>query len=224
MRTAARCRLPRRLLVTDAGRRPDPLPAAAALPAGSGIVFRHYGAPGRAALAARLATLAKARRLVLLVAGDWRLADRVGAAGVHLPEGMLFSGRLAPLLGWARRKGRAVTAACHGPAALARARRLGVCAALLAPVFATASHPGAPAIGPVRFAAWTRRAGLPVIALGGVTPRTARRLNGSGAAGIAGVGAERALLRFRLPNRSAGTAPCPNFAQIGLAAAARVSL
>lgn len=179
--------VPARLLVTDERRRPDPLPLAARLPVGDGIVFRHYGADDRPALARRLAKIAKARRVVLLVAADWRLAESVGAAGVHLPEGMLRSGRLAPLLGWARRKGRLVTAACHSPAALGVARRLKVSAVLLSPVFPTASHPGAPVLGPLRFTIWTRRAGLPVIALGGITSITARRLKGRGVVGLASV-------------------------------------
>ena len=180
--------LPGRFLVTDAARRPDPLPAAARLAAGQGVVLRHYGRPERAALAKRLAALAARRKLVLLVADDWRLAAALGA-GLHLPEGMLRSGRLAPALGWARRRRRLVTAACHSRAALAAAARLGVDAALLSPVFATASHPGAPALGPLRFARLCRAARLPVYALGGIAPATIGRLAASGAAGVAGVGA-----------------------------------
>jgi thiamine-phosphate pyrophosphorylase len=175
-------------LVTDEARRPDPLPAILRLRPGAGIVLRHYRAAGRVALAKRIAAAARRRRLALVVAADWRLAASVGAAGLHLPEAMLRSGRLAPALGWARRRRRLVTAACHSPAALAAARRLGIDAALLSPVFATASHPGADALGPLRFRQWCRRAGLPVYALGGITAATARRLAGSGAAGLAGVG------------------------------------
>lgn len=182
-------RLPALWLVTDAGRRPDPLPAIGRLGPGVGVVVRHPAAADRVALAKRIAAVARRRRLVVVVAADWRLAALVGAAGLHLPEAMLRSGRLGPALGWARRRRRLVTAACHSPAALAVARRLGVDAALLSPVFATASHPGAPGLGPLRFARWCRRAGLPVYALGGVTAANAGRLAQSGAAGLAGVGA-----------------------------------
>jgi len=181
--------LPNLLLVTDEARLPDPLPTVARLPAGSGVLLRHYGAADRAPLAHALARRARRRRLTLLVAADWRLAAAVGAAGIHLPEGLLRSGLLATLLGWARRRRRLVTAACHGPAALALAHRLGVSAALLSPVFATASHAGAAGLGPLRFARWCRRAALPVFALGGLSGRTARRLAGSGAAGLAALDA-----------------------------------
>ncbi len=189
--------LPRLLLVTDGLRLPDPLPVAGALPRGAGILLRHYDSAGRRSLAIRLAQLARRRRLVLLVAGDWRLAAAIGAAGLHLPEGLLRSGRLAPALGWARRRRRLVTAACHSQAALAAAGKLGVRAALLSPVFATRSHPGAPSLGPLRFAAWCRSAPLPVYALGGVTGRSARRLAGSGACGLAAVGGWEAIIRPR---------------------------
>ncbi len=180
--------LPALFLVTDSARRPDPLPAAARLPRGSGVILRHYGRPDRVPLARRLAELASRRRLVLLVAADWRLAAALGA-GLHLPEGLLRSGRLAPALGWARRRRRPVTVACHDRAALAMAGRLGLAAALLSPVFPTTSHPGAAVLGPLRFARLCHAARLPVYALGGVGPATLGGLAGSGAAGIAGVGA-----------------------------------
>ncbi len=179
-------RLPALWLVTDRDRQPDPLPAIRLLPPGGGILLRHHGA---VALARRIAAVARRRRLVLVVAADWRLAAAIGAAGVHLPERMLRSGRLGPALGWARRRRRLVTAACHSPAALAAARRLGLDAALLSPVFATASHPGTAGLGPLRFARWCRGAGLPVYGLGGITAATAGRLRRSGAVGLAAVGA-----------------------------------
>ena len=57
-------------LFTDAGRLANPMPAAAALPRGlGGVVLRHDGVPGRAALGRALARLCRARRLALSVAG-----------------------------------------------------------------------------------------------------------------------------------------------------------
>ncbi|MDO8607516.1 MAG: thiamine phosphate synthase [Phaeospirillum sp.] len=180
---------PALLLVTDEARLPDPLPVIATLPPGSGVLLRHYGDQRRLNLALAIAALARRRRLVLLVAGDWRLAARLGAAGLHLPEGLARHGVLSPALGWRRCRHRLLSVACHSPAALGRAARLGADAAVLSPAFATASHVGAKPIGPSRFGLWARRAGLPVLALGGLTPRTARRLPKGAAAGLAGVGA-----------------------------------
>ena len=175
------------LLISDEARLPDPLPLMRQLPPGSGVVLRHYGAPNRLALAQAASRLARRRRLVLLVAGDWRLAARLGAQGLHLPEGLARHGVLAPALGWVRRTKRLLLVACHGDMALGRARWLGADAAVLSPVFATTSHPGAPSLGAVRFGLVSRRAGLPVLALGGITGRSQPRLPRGSAAGFAAI-------------------------------------
>lgn len=173
---------PALVLMTDP-RRPDALAAAAALPPGSAVVLRHYGDPGRESLGRSLGKLCRARRLLFLVAGDVRLAAILRADGLHLPE----RATAAPALLW-RRRGGVLSMAAHSLPALRRARRLGADWALLSPVFPTASHPGAPALGPRRFALLARRAGLPVLALGGVTAATAPLLRG--AAGVATVSAK----------------------------------
>ncbi|MCR6629448.1 MAG: thiamine phosphate synthase [Magnetospirillum sp.] len=178
--------VPALVLVTDERRLPDPAAVLARLPAGAAVLFRHYGVAGREALARDLMRLARARRLVFLVAGaDWRLAARVGAHGVHLPEAVA-RGLVEPGLRLWLRRGKRLTVACHDRPALARAARLGAEAALLSPVFPTASHPGAKALGALRFAQWAARSGVPVIALGGVTSVTAKALRG--AAGLAAIG------------------------------------
>lgn len=181
--------LPRLILMTDEKRLADPRAAVGRLPRGAAVILRHYGVPDRAALARDLADLCRRRGLRLIVAGDWRLAAAIGAGGVHLPEGLARRGPPAWGGGQMKPSGFLVTAAAHSPAALWRAARAGADAALLSPVFATASHPGAAVLGPLRFARWCRAAPLAVYALGGITPSTARRLAGSGLAGIAGIGA-----------------------------------
>lgn len=176
--------LPALLMMTDEQRLPDPCPAAHALPAGSGIVLRHYDDPDRLALGRRLAAICRRRGLLLLVAGDPRLALRLGADGVHLPE------HRAAACTTARRLGLAViTVAAHSETAVRRAARLGADAVLLSPVFATRSHPGAPTLGPWRFARLAGSSEIAVYALGGMTADTARRLKGSRAAGVAAIGA-----------------------------------
>ncbi len=166
--------------MTDAQRLADPLPAIGRLPRGAGVIFRHYEAKGRDALGAAVAHACRVRRLTLLVAEDAGLALRLRADGIHLPERAL--GRLRHL----KRQGWTVTAAAHGPRGLRRSG--GADAILLSPVFPTASHPGAAGLGPVRFAALVRLAEAPVLALGGVNASTQRRLRGSGAYGVAGIG------------------------------------
>jgi len=160
--------LPPLWLFTDARRLPDPRPAVARLPPGlAGVVFRHDGEAGRAALGRDLARICRMRRLVLVVAGDARLAAALHA-GMHLRSGR-----------WpcARRPGHGpITSSAHSRADLVRARRAGVALAFLSPAFATASHPDATELGPVR---WTRLAGLAGVAaaaLGGIDGASVRRL------------------------------------------------
>ncbi len=148
------------------------------------MLFRHYDHPARAALAGRLAALCRRRGLVLLVAGDARLAKRVGAAGLHLPEA-----RMTGAAARSARGGGLITAAAHSRTAVARAAGLGLDAVFLSPVFATQSHLGKAGLGAAAFARIVRSAPLAVYALGGITAANAGALTGSGAAGLAAIGA-----------------------------------
>ena len=182
-------RLPALWLVTDLVRLPDPLAAAARLPRGAGVLARDLAAP----VLLRLAALARRRGLVLLVAGDGRAA-LAARSGLHLPDRRRTRNVLPFLL--ARRAGapRAVlTIAAHGGAtSAARARRLRPDLAFLSPIFATRSHPGAAALGPLRWLAAARRLPVPAAALGGVAPGTAGRVPRR-AAGIAAIDGLRAI-------------------------------
>ena len=182
-------RLPALWLVSDLVRLPDPLAAAARLPRGAGVLARDLAAP----VLLRLAALARRRGLVLLVAGDGRAA-LAARSGLHLPDRRRTRNVLPFLL--ARRAGapRAVlTIAAHGGAtSAARARRLRPDLAFLSPIFATRRHPGAAALGPLRWLAAARRLPVPAAALGGVAPGTAGRVPRR-AAGIAAIDGLRAI-------------------------------
>jgi thiamine-phosphate pyrophosphorylase len=188
---AARARKPRRgrpalpplFFFTDPDRTPAPERTAARLPRGAGVVFRAFGRPDAVQVGRRLAALARARGLVLLVGADEALAARLGADGLHLPERSLAA---APRLR-ARRPGWLLTGAAHSRAALARAARAGLDGAVLSPAFPSRSLSAGRPLGPLRFARLARGARLPVYALGGVSARTARRLESTRAAGLAAV-------------------------------------
>lgn len=195
LRAAARrlrppCRRGRRLpalwLFSDPVRLPDPRPAAAALPRGAGVVARG-AAPG---VLAGLVAVARRRGLVLLVAAEGRGAI-AARAGLHLPDRRATRG-LLPFLA-ARRAGApwaVLSLAAHGGAAgAARARRLRPDLVFLSPLFPTRSHPGAAALGPLRWLAAARRLQVPAAALGGIATRTARRVprRATGLAGIDGL-------------------------------------
>lgn len=181
--------LPCFFLPTDANRLADPTPVLARLPRGAAIIVRHPDAVALEALATRIVAPAHRMGLKVLVAGDVRLALRVKADGVHLSE---RRARLGPLRVTALPPGFVITAAAHDHLGLARADRAGAQLALLSPVYATQSHVDRPALGALRFASIARTSRLPVIALGGITAETARRLALGPAVGIAAIGGWRA--------------------------------
>ena len=146
-------------------------------------MFRAFGAPDAVERGRRLRAIAKARGLILLVGADEALARAIGADGVHLPQ------RLAFRAGALRRRNPLwiVTAAAHGRRAILAARRAGVHAVVVSPVFASPSPSAGRPLGTARFADLARAAGVAVYALGGVNEKTAPRLLGSGAVGVAAV-------------------------------------
>jgi thiamine-phosphate pyrophosphorylase len=180
-RRPARKRLPPLFFVTDPSRTPDPVAVAAALPRGAGVIYRHFGAADAGRIAAGLARVARARGLVLLIGADARLAAKVGADGVHLPEREL--GRARRL----RRPNWILTGAAHSGRALALAGRAGLDAALLSPALPSRSPSAGRPLGPIRLARLVRGARLPVYALGGVNAGTAKRLRDTGISGLAAV-------------------------------------
>lgn len=164
---------PRVWLMSDAARLPDPVAAMRALPPGSGVVLRDYRLSERSAVLAAMHQLAAARQLTLLVGADARLAARLGL-GCHWPQ---WAKRRAstPHFGWH-------SAAAHTARQVHAAAQSGCDLVFISPVFATASHPGAAPLGPVRATALARTArqlGLLPVALGGMDARSWRRLGGS---------------------------------------------
>lgn len=173
--------LPPLLLLSDDLRLPDPAPALLALPAGSGFIFRHYNDPHRNETAARLRPLARVANIIFIVAGDLDLAIRVKADGCHMPEHKLKDLTLCCI------KFAFNTGAAHSREGLEAAKKYGASAALLSPVFATKSHPGAEVLGPEPAENLAKTAALPVYALGGINAKTAADLTGGSFAGIAGI-------------------------------------
>lgn len=164
--------LPLRWLFSDERAAAGMTALAAILPPGSGIVLRHDGlAPGaRWRLIRRLARVAGARRLTVLLTGAPALAKRWGADGVHLRQPMARRAKQA------HRLGLIVTMPVHDAREARRARRAKADGAFISPLHATRSHPGAPALGR---RAWLRLARLTEaqpIALGGMSPARARQL------------------------------------------------
>ena len=142
--------------------------ALAALPRGSGLIYRHYhlDGPERLARFRVLRRAARARGHCVVLADSALTAREWGADGIYG----------APRSLWPRRAGLIHLATAHNMAELGLAARLGADAALLSPVFPTATHPGGRTLGAVRFRLLARQAALPVIALGGMSAPRARAL------------------------------------------------
>jgi len=168
-------------LMTDDDRLPDPLSAARALPRGSLVVLRSRDRARLARLAADMAPIARARGLILVIAGQ----ALPGADGVHLPEARL--GEAASLR--ARHGGLFITGAVHSFAALGKALGLPFDALFLSAVFASKSHPGRAGLTPARANLIARAARLPVYALGGIDAKNAALLSPTSFCGIAAIGA-----------------------------------
>lgn len=170
--------------LTDSTRARKPEKTIKKLPTGSIVVVRDYEHPDRRSLCMSLASIAKRQKCRLFVAGDLELAKAVKADGFHLPEHML-SERTA--IHKAKTMGLLVSAACHNRAALRRAEVACVDYALVSPVFATNSHPGALPLGMHRFARLIDGTTMPIVALGGIEPKTVGTLKGLRLGGIAGI-------------------------------------
>ena len=136
------------------------LPSIAALPKGSGIVFRHYSLDprARAALFRKVSAVARRHRHVLVVGGlpipapVWRVTGRHG-----------------------RIRG-AITAPVHSLREAIEAKRAGAKLLFVSPIFATQSHLGAPVLGRARFGLLIANLRVPVVALGGMNKARARSL------------------------------------------------
>ena len=149
-----------------------------ALPRGSGLIFRHYHlAPAqRRRRFDALRRLARRRGHAAVLSGDAATARRWGAHGAYGPPQRLARGPAAL---------RLVTA--HSLREIGAAQRTRADAILLSPVFATRSHPGKKTLGLVRFRLLAARSRLPVIAMGGMNVRAARRSGAQGWAAIDGI-------------------------------------
>ena len=166
--------LPLLWLLSDARNDAGLEDALAALPPGSGFVFRHYhlGEGARRDRFDALAAIARANgHLVLLSRGSgW------GEDGTY---------------GSARLSGGLWLATAHDGDEIARAVRGGADGIFLSPVFPTASHPGAPTLGVHGFHVLAQASPVPVIALGGMNFERAKELDWPRWGAIDGLGSTK---------------------------------
>lgn len=180
-----RAPVPRLWLITDERQGDALLSSVEALPRGSAVLFRHYATAEteRRILFEALRQVAARQGLWLFLSDKVALARRWRADGVHLagsnksPQKTARHGHSCGLL---------ISMTAHDDVELRLANRLADII-FVAPVYATASHPGETTLGEEGFARLAQDARRPVIALGGMTEERFRILADKGADGWAAI-------------------------------------
>jgi thiamine-phosphate pyrophosphorylase len=175
-------------LITDRRLAPDlaghAARALAGLPAGvAAIQLREKDLGGRELLrlARALGSVCRATGQRLVVNDRLDVALAAGADGVHLPAAGVPVSDARRLLG----PGALVGVSCHSAADVASARAGGASFATFSPIYDTPSkRPYGPPVG-VAALREAARLGLPLVALGGVTPDRVAEVRAAGAVGVA---------------------------------------
>ncbi|MCR6659028.1 MAG: thiamine phosphate synthase [Asticcacaulis sp.] len=183
-------KLPPLFFFTDPKRTPHPEDIAVHMPAGSGIIYRHFGENHASQRAQLLRKIARDNGLTLLIGEDDALALEIEADGIHLRQASI--NRAIGL--HAAHPDLILTAACHDAETLRNLDAAnGLTAVFISPVFASQS-PSAQGIAPLGVKGardMTELSSLPVYGLGGIGCDNILSLRDTGLSGIGAVDAFR---------------------------------
>ena len=126
------------------------------------------------ALASRLRDITRSYQARLIIHTQADIAQAVDADGVHVASGDIST--IPAIRSWLNKPEMSISASCHNAEELAQAQQSGADFAMLAPVFPTQSHPGAPSLGVEAFQRLAAQADIPIIALGGITTGNHQKL------------------------------------------------
>jgi len=138
---------------------------------------KDYSREALRALALQMLPLIRSHDARLIINSDIELCKEIGAHGVQLTGVQLAKLSVRPEVEWC-------AASCHHAEELRRAEELGCDFALLSPVLATQSHPGAPHLGWENFQKIAAGSSIPVYALGGLSQDDLQEAWQQGAHGI----------------------------------------
>jgi thiamine-phosphate diphosphorylase len=193
--------LPRLHAFTDASLLSEPdlgIRAAAIAAAGPAVALharaREESAAVLSTLAARLVTLVRPPEAAVMVSRRSDIAAGIGAHGVQLARDDLAPSDARRVLrqGW-------IGCSVHSGEEAMTAVREGADFIVVGNIYETASHPGRPAAG-LGLVREVTACGVPVIAIGGITPARAWEVKSAGAYGVAAI---RAL--WKAPDPAAAT-------------------
>ena len=144
------------------------------------------GGSGLASLVTRMMALARPPEASVFVNGRPDVARALDAQGVQLAAADLAANDARRVLGtgWSGWIGRSV----HGIEEAEEAADEGADFLVVGSIYPSTSHPGQPAAG-VALVTATEKLGLPVVAIGGITPHRAHALREAGAYGVAVIAA-----------------------------------
>lgn len=177
------CRLSPLVFMTDPARVADVIKAAQALPNGAAIIYRHFGKTNRfeEASALRQATFAKSQQL--LIGADPELAIAIGADGVHFRRDTHVT---APTL-WRQRCPEWIISMAGIKTGEYQSDVTPLNALIVSSIFKSQSSSAGKPIGIEGLKSNVQNLPISIYALGGVNHKTAPKLIGSGAAGLAGI-------------------------------------
>lgn len=167
--------------IAEMGEKPFLAELVAALERGLRLIQvreKHLSGPELERVAGRIIELARPYGAKVVINGDARLAESMGADGIHLTSPALMTLAKRPRDGLCG-------ASCHCADELARAVEMELDYVLLGPVLPTLSHPGVATLGWDGFVALIKDYPLPVYALGGMDLDCLQVAQGHGAHGIA---------------------------------------
>lgn len=174
------CRLAPLVFMTDPARMENPIEIVRRLPQGCAVIYRHFGNPK---YAQELRTLTAEQGRQYLIGNDPKLAEEVGADGVHFTRDAELSG---PITWRAKHPDWILTmAGLKVGAYLAPLDSLD--ALFISSIFPSRSPSAGTPIGLDALTDRAARLPIPIYALGGVTAGTAPDFTGTGAAGFAAI-------------------------------------
>ena len=179
---------PTLLVITDGARARRPLVTIVAEACAGGcrwIMVREKYLPREklAALVTECQAATRGTGAIISVNSDIGIAVACGADGIHLPSG----GQIALAK---RQLDGIVGVSAHNPDEVRFALAEGADYVTLSPIFASSSKPGyGPALGLAGLRDTAENVAIPIVALGGIDARNARRCLAAGAAGVAVMGA-----------------------------------